>query len=84
MTHLINFKPDGSILSRYDYTYDASGRRTSMTTLDGTQTYGYDALGQLTSVTYPDGHVVQYVYDAAGNRVKVIDNGVGPTTRPTT
>ena len=74
--HLINYKPDGSVLSRFDYTYDISGRRTSMTTLEGTQTYGYDALGQLTSVRYPDGRFVIYDYDAAGNRRQVIDDGV--------
>ncbi len=73
---LVNYEPDGSVLSRYDYTYDASGLCTSMTTLDGTQTYGYDPLGQLTSVTYPDGQVVNYAYDAAGNRTQVDDNGV--------
>jgi RHS repeat-associated protein len=72
---LVNDKPDGSILSLYDYTYDASGQQTSMTTLDGTYLYGYDPLGQLTSVTYPDGHVVIYAYDAAGNRTQVDDNG---------
>jgi RHS repeat-associated protein len=82
--HLINHEPDGSVLSEYDYTYDASGRRTSMhvfqndgTTInDSTQTYGYDPLGQLTSVDYSDGSRQLYVYDSAGNRVKVIDNGV--------
>ena len=51
-------------------------RVTSITTLDGTETYGYDALGQLTRVQYPNGRVVQYVYDAVGNRTQVIDNGV--------
>ncbi len=53
-----------------------------MTTLDGTWLYGYDANGQLTGVTYPDGHVVSYVYDAAGNRTAVTDAGV--TTSYTT
>ena len=76
VTHLVNLRADGTILSRYDYTYDISGRRTSMTTLDGTFAYGYDALGQLTSVTYPDGHIVTYDYDEVGNRIRVIDNGV--------
>src|SRR5207245_1086918 len=33
-------------------------------------------LGQLTSVTYPDGRVVTYAYDAAGNRTQVTDSGV--------
>ena len=73
---LVNLKADGAVLSRFDYTYDVSGRRTSMTTLDGTFAYGYDALGQLTSVTYPDGRVVVYDYDEAGNRRQVIDDGV--------
>jgi RHS repeat-associated protein len=72
---LVNRKPDNSVLSSFDYTYDASGRRDSMTTLAGTETYGYDPLGQLTSVTYPNGRVVAYAYDAAGNRTQVTDNG---------
>ncbi len=72
---LVNSRPDGSVLSRFDYTYDVSGRRTSMTTLAGRFDYGYDALGQLTTVRHPDGRVVVYDYDAAGNRRQVIDDG---------
>ncbi|HUT94718.1 MAG TPA: RHS repeat-associated core domain-containing protein [Thermoguttaceae bacterium] len=75
LLHLVTHAPDDTILSRLDYTYDPSGRRTSMTTLDGTYAYGYDPLSQLTSVSYPDGHVVAYVYDAVGNRIKVTDDG---------
>ncbi|MFO0957423.1 MAG: RHS repeat-associated core domain-containing protein [Isosphaeraceae bacterium] len=74
--HLVNQRANGTILSRFDYTYDTSGRRTSMATLDDTQTYGYDPLGQLTSVTYANGRVVTYAYDAAGNRTTVTDDGV--------
>jgi RHS repeat-associated protein len=73
---LVNHREDDSILSRFDYTYDASGNRTSMTTLDGTYFYGYDLLGQLTSVTYPDGHIVNYTYDVVGNRIEIVDDGV--------
>src|SRR5262249_35671617 len=76
VTHLVNLRSDGMVLSRYDYTYAVSGRRSSMATLEGTFTYGYDALGQLVSVKYPDGHLVTYDYDAAGNRIRVVDNGV--------
>ena len=49
--HIINYAPDHSINSRFDYTYDARGLETSMTTLDGTTSYGYDSDGELTSVT---------------------------------
>ena len=70
-------RADGTVLSRFDYTYDASGRRTSMTTLDGTFTYGYDAARPARPAsTHPDGRVVIYDYDAAGNRRQVIDDGV--------
>ena len=41
----------------------------------GTFTYGYDADGQLTSVQTPAGEIITYQYDAAGNRVAVVDNG---------
>ncbi len=76
LTHLINHGSDASVISRFDYTYDASGRRTSITTLDGTYSYDYDPLDQLTDVTYPDGRIVEYVYDAVGNRIAVIDDAV--------
>ncbi|WP_443751054.1 RHS repeat domain-containing protein [Asticcacaulis solisilvae] len=31
-------------------------------------TYKYDALGRVIEVDYPDGSIVYYSYDAAGNR----------------
>ncbi len=72
---LVNYKADNTVNSRFDYTYDVLGRRTSMTTLEGTTNYGYDATGQLTSVSLPTGRTIQYQYDAAGNRIAVTDNG---------
>ena len=75
LTHLVNYKADGSVNSRFDYSYDEAGNRTSMTTLDGTTAYEYDAIGQLTGVTLPEGRHIEYRYDAAGNRTQVIDSG---------
>ena len=53
LTSLVNHLADGSVSSRFDYTYDALGRRTSVTTLEGLTTFGYDAIGQLTLVIAP-------------------------------
>jgi RHS repeat-associated protein len=75
LTDLINFAPDGSVNSRFDYTYNAFGVITSMTTLAGTTTYGYDADGQLTSARLPSGEVLTFAYDADGNRSVVSDSG---------
>jgi YD repeat-containing protein len=36
----------------------------------GTTTYKYDALGRVSEVDYPDGSIVYYTYDAAGNRTQ--------------
>ena len=81
---LSNLKPDATVLSRFEYAYDASGRVTSITKTygigdprtSGTEEYGYDTLGQLTRVEYPVGRVVEYHYDAVGNRIEVVDDGV--------
>jgi len=35
----------------------------------GTAQYTYDSLNRLTQVQYDDGTVIQYSYDAAGNRL---------------
>ena len=60
------------------FTYDADGRRTTMTDGTGTTSYTYDALGRQTSVTDGAGSTVLTTYDAAG-RISAItypDGGV--------
>jgi RHS repeat-associated protein len=48
------------------YTYDADGRRTSMTDGTGTTTYAYDEFGELTASTDGDGATVRYAYNPDG------------------
>ncbi|MCX6927984.1 MAG: hypothetical protein NT154_32960, partial [Verrucomicrobia bacterium] len=79
---LTNARPGGTALSFFNYTYDSRGRRVAMATHYGRWTYGYDDLGQLTravlastSITVPSQDLT-YVYDALGNRIRTIENGV--------
>jgi len=37
----------------------------------GNTTYKYDSLGRVIEVDYPNGTVIKYTYDAAGNRTQV-------------
>ncbi len=81
--HLVNYAPDGTVNSRFDYTYDDLGRVATETTLDGEWTYSYDAIGELTHAVFASNNPsalpnqdLQYVYDPAGNRTQTIINGV--------
>src|SRR5207253_464373 len=82
LLHLVNHAPDGSVNSRFDYDYDILGRRVRMATLDGVWTYGYDATGQLTHAMFASinpeipNQDLTYVYDAVGNRIRTIENGI--------
>jgi RHS repeat-associated protein len=59
----------------YDYTFDANGNRTSVTSGAGTENYTYDALNRLVAVTYPNGDTTTYSYDVAGNQLTKKANG---------
>ena len=79
---LVNAQTDGTVNSRFEYTYDNLGRRTEVATLDGTWSYSYDLTGQLTGAVFASTNAdipsqdLTYVYDAAGNRTQTIVNGV--------
>ncbi|HUI87278.1 MAG TPA: DUF6531 domain-containing protein [Anaerolineales bacterium] len=64
----INYADSGSDVS---FTYDAEGRRTSMTDGLGTTQWSYDALDRVQSVTDPFTKTVGYGYDPAGNRTSL-------------
>lgn len=73
--HVVNYAPDDTEQSRFDYTYDENGNPLTMTTGGNTTTYAYDAIGQLTGVSGPT-FTATYEYDPAGNRTSVTENGV--------
>ncbi len=76
VTNIVHHASDTLINSSFEYTYDGSGRRTGASTSAGDWIWKYDGASQLVSATRPDGTVIQYQYDAAGNRAVVTDNGV--------
>lgn len=82
LLHLVNYGPGAVVQSHFDYTYDAVNQRTSEGTIDGDWNYTYDATGQLTHAVFASTNPaiasqdLTYVYDAAGNRIKTIENGV--------
>jgi RHS repeat-associated protein len=73
---LTNRAADNSVLSRFEYTYDALGRRKTMSTRDGDWEYDYDATGQLRGASFTSRNpaiankTISYQYDAVGNRIQ--------------
>jgi len=83
--HLVNRAPGGAVSSRFDYTYDALGRRATTATVDGTWTYTYDGAGRLTRAVFASTNAavpnqdLTYTYDALGNRTSTTADGVTTT-----
>jgi len=78
--HLINYAAGGTILARYDYSYDTRGRRISMATSQGVWKYHYDDRGQLTRAMFDSSSPsvadqdLTFTYDLVGNRVRTVEN----------
>jgi RHS repeat-associated protein len=72
-----NLAPDQTVLSQFDYQFDAGGRISNWSRQLGSQSdqyaFGYDALGQLTHTIQTSGantpSKADYSYDDAGNRI---------------
>lgn len=81
-TSITHEDSDGNVSNFYNYTYDNTGKQTRAETSDGTWNYEYDATGQLTRAEFTsidaaiDSVVLEYTYDAAGNRISTSENGV--------
>ncbi|MBS3989210.1 MAG: hypothetical protein KGZ44_04625 [Dethiobacter sp.] len=82
LTRLQTFGANGSILGEYNYQYDANGNWTQVAAHNGTVSYQYDNLNRLTRETYRDGTIVNYTYDANGNRItrQMTQGGTTTTT----
>lgn len=82
---VVHRRADGTENSRFQYGYDILGRRTTMTSHDGTWSYTYDGRGQLTRAAFQstneeiDDQDLSYFYDPSGNRLQTVDSGVSTT-----
>ena len=80
ITSLINKKPNGTVISQYDYTYYLDGNQASKSEPGKTTTYIYDRLGRLTDERVSDGSSWRYTFDAFGNRKTLTFSGSGAYT----
>ncbi len=64
----ITYSKDNSVES---FTYDALGNRLTSTNGQGTWVYTYDVMNRLESETQPNGDVLEYSYDANGNKTQL-------------
>src|SRR5262249_11484653 len=63
-----------TVLSRFDYIYDAVGNPLTVTGSAGAETYTYDSRNRLVKVCYTaacsePGSFIEYAYDGVGNRL---------------
>ncbi len=75
---------DGELFARFDYALDAVGNRTQVVELDGRQVnYTYDSTYRLLSESISDplagDRLIEYSYDAVGNRLTRNDSAEGLT-----
>jgi len=71
----------GSTRARASYAFDALGRRTSLTDLDGSHTFTHDLADRLTSATHPAASGLaaeSFAYDTVGNRTSWTGSPSGP------
>jgi RHS repeat-associated protein len=82
----LDHKKGAVSLQRFDYTINAVGKRSGRAESNGgvvrSDVYGYDPIDQLTQVKYnydagagTQDRLVNYSFDAVGNRTTVTDNG---------
>ena len=71
LLRMVNYFPNGSISSYFEYNYDKKGRIIQVNTTSGSWQYKYDAASQLIESTDPQGKIVRYTYDKRKNRVQV-------------
>ncbi|MDH5572273.1 MAG: hypothetical protein OEY89_10940, partial [Gammaproteobacteria bacterium] len=76
-----HYNGTGGLINAFDYTLSAAGRRTQIVESGGrTSNYNYDELYRLTSETISDSvngnYTAVYTYDAVGNRLTEITNGI--------
>ena len=71
LSRMVNYFPNDSISSYFEYSYDKKGRIIQLNTTSGSWYYKYDAASQLTESTDPRGKIVRYTYDKRKNRVFV-------------